>query len=215
MPEFLFLRNLTCLIFRTLFRYAPFMAQKLQIQPFSELLAGCLRQHRRSQEELYRQFYGYAMSICLRYTQTQDEAGEVLNDGFLKVFTKLNQYDSTQPFKPWLRRILINTATDYYRQALPHYYQKDLEAAEQEKSQEADALSMMNYAYLLTLVKQLSPAYQAVFNLYVIDGYNHDEIANQLGISVGTSKSNLARARENLRQLLRKKTNDEYGRLAR
>ena len=190
------------------------MAQMPQIQLLSDLLAGCLRQHRPSQELLYRQFYSYAMSICLRYTQTQEEAVEVLNDGFLKVFLKLNQYDAGQPFKPWLRRILINTATDYYRQALPHYYQKDLDVAEHEKSHEADALSTMNYAYLLTLIKQLSPAYQVVFNLYAIDGFSHEEIAKQLGISVGTSKSNLARARENLRQLI-KKTNDEYGRVAR
>jgi len=191
------------------------MAQTPQILPLSDLLAGCLRHHRRSQEVLYRQFYGYAMGICLRYTQTPEEAVEVLNDGFLKVFTKLNQYDPMQPFKPWLRRILINTATDYYRQAAPHYYQKDIEAAGHEKSQEADVLSTMEYEYLLTLVKQLTPAYRIVFNLYAIDGFSHDEIATQLGISVGTSKSNLARARENLRQMLQKKTNDEYGRLAR
>ncbi|WP_375443665.1 RNA polymerase sigma factor [uncultured Fibrella sp.] len=191
------------------------MAQTPQILPLSDLLAGCLRQHRRSQEVLYRQFYGYAMGVCLRYTQTREEAVEVLNDGFLKVFTKLNQYDPMQPFKPWLRRILINTATDYYRQAVPHYYQKDLAAAEQEMSLEADGLSNLEYEYLLTLVKRLTPAYRIVFNLYAIDGYSHDEIATQLGISVGTSKSNLARARENLRQMLQKKTNDEYGRVAR
>ncbi len=191
------------------------MAQPPQILPLSDLLAGCLRQHRRSQEVLYRQFYGYAMGICLRYTQTREEAVEVLNDGFLKVFTKLNQYDPMQPFKPWLRRILINTATDYYRQAAPHYYQKDLQAAEQVSSQEADVLSHLECDYLLTLVKQLTPAYQMVFNLYAIDGYSHEEIAGQLGISVGTSKSNLARARENLRQMLLKKTNDKYGRVAR
>ena len=190
------------------------MAQTPQILPLSDLVDGCLRQHRRSQEALYRQFYSYAMSICLRYTQTREEAVEVLNDSFLKVFTKISQYDTGQPFKPWLRRILINTATDYYRQALPHYYQKDLQAAEQEKSREVDVLSTIDYEYLLTVVQKLSPAYRVVFNLYAIDGFNHEEIATQLGISVGTSKSNLARARENLRQLLQKKTNDEYGRVA-
>jgi RNA polymerase sigma factor (sigma-70 family) len=155
------------------------------------------------------------MSVCLRYTQTREEAVEVLNDGFLKVFTKLNQYDLGQPFKPWLRRILINTATDYYRQALPHYYQNDLAAAEHIGTGEADALSGLSHEYLLSVVQQLSPAYRLVFNLYAIDGYSHDEIAGQLGISVGASKSNLARARENLRLMLQKKTTDDYGRVAR
>jgi RNA polymerase sigma factor (sigma-70 family) len=191
------------------------MAQSPQIQPLPDLLAGCLRQNRRSQELLYRQFYGYAMSICLRYTQTREEAVEVLNDGFLKVFTKLYRYDLGQPFKPWLRRILINTATDYYRQALPHYYQNDLAAAEHIGTGEADALSGLSHEYLLTVVQRLSPAYRLVFNLYAIDGYSHDEIASQLGISVGASKSNLARARENLRLMLQKKTTDDYGRVAR
>ncbi len=191
------------------------MAQPPQILPLTDLLAGCLRQQRRSQEELYRQFYGYAMSICLRYTQTREEAVEVLNDGFLKVFTKLNQYDLSKPFKPWLRRIMINTATDYYRQAVPHYYQSDLMAAEQVSSHEADVLSSLGHDYLLSLVQRLTPAYRMVFNLFAIDGYSHDEIAAKLGISVGTSKSNLTRARENLRLMLPKKTNDEYGRVAR
>lgn len=191
------------------------MANPPSIQALPDLLAGCLRHNRRSQEMLYRQFYGYAMSVCLRYTQTREEAVEVLNDGFLKVFTKLHQYDPAQPFKPWLRRILINTATDYYRQAAPHYYQNDLHAAEHLTSQEADALSGLGHEYLLSLVQQLTPAYRMVFNLYAIDGYSHDEIATQLGISVGSSKSNLARARENLRLLLQKKTSDEYGRVAR
>lgn len=191
------------------------MATPPNIQPLPELLAGCLRQQRRSQELLYRQYHGYAMSICLRYTQTREEAVEVLNDGFLKVFTKLHQFDPAQPFRPWLRRILINTATDYYRQAAPHYYQSDLVVAENISSREADALSGLSHEYLLSLVQLLTPAYRTVFNLYAIDGYSHDEIAAQLGISVGSSKSNLARARENLRLLLQKKTNDEYGRVAR
>ena len=180
-----------------------------------DLLAGCLRQNRRSQELLYRQFYGYAMSICLRYTQTREEAVEVLNDGFLKVFTRLNQYNSEQPFKPWLRRILINTATDHYRQRVQYPGQHDLMAAEQVSSGDADAISSLSHDYLLSLVQTLTPAYRLAFNLYAIDGYSHDEIAGQLGISVGASKSNLARAREKLRLLLQKKPNDEYARVAR
>jgi len=183
------------------------------IPALPELLAGCLRNNRRSQELLYRQFYGYAMSICLRYAPTREGALEVLNDGFLKVFTRLEQYEQTQPFKGWLRRILINTAVDHYRQEVRHFYHEDVEQADQTVvAESADAYSQLAYEELMGLIQRLSPAYRLVFNLYVIDGFTHDEIASQLGISVGASKSNLARARENLRQLLKQLNYDEYAR---
>jgi RNA polymerase sigma factor (sigma-70 family) len=183
------------------------------IPALPELLAGCLRNHRRSQELLYRQFYGYAMSICLRYAPTREGALEVLNDGFLKVFTRLDQYEPTQPFKGWLRRILINTAVDHYRQEVRHFYHEDVEQADQIAVRDSsDAYSQLAHEELMSLIQRLSPAYRLVFNLYVIDGFTHDEIAAQLGISAGASKSNLARARENLRQLLKHFNYDEYAR---
>jgi RNA polymerase sigma-70 factor (ECF subfamily) len=183
------------------------------IPALPELLAGCLRNHRRSQELLYRQFYGYAMSVCLRYAPTREGALEVLNDGFLKVFTRLDQYEPTQSFKGWLRRILINTAVDHYRQEVRHFYHEDVEQADQIAGTESiDAYSQLAHEELMRLIQRLSPAYRLVFNLYVIDGFSHDEIAAQLGTSVGASKSNLARARENLRQLLKQLNYDEYAR---
>lgn len=175
-------------------------------------MAGCLRNHRRSQELLYRQFYGYAMSVCLRYAPTRDEALEVLNDGFLKVFTRLEQYDSAQPFKGWLRRILINSAIDHYRQEVRHQHEDVDKVAQIAVSEAADAFSQLSHEELLGFVQRLSPAYRLVFNLYVMEGFTHEEIATQLGISVGASKSNLARARENLRQLLKHINYDEYAR---
>ncbi|GAB4007839.1 sigma-70 family RNA polymerase sigma factor [Spirosoma sp. KCTC 42546] len=188
------------------------MSNAPNIPALTDILAGCLRNHRQSQEMLYRQFYGYAMSVCLRYAPTRDGALEVLNDGFLKVFTRLDQYDSAQPFKGWLRRILINAAIDHYRQEVRHQHD-DVEKAEQVvASESADALSQLSYEELLGYVQRLSPAYRLVFNLYVMDGFTHEEIAGQLGISVGASKSNLARARENLRQLLKHINYDEYAR---
>ncbi len=170
---------------------------------FEALLEGCRNGNRRSQELLYKQFYGYAMSICLRYTRTRDEAIEVLNDGFMKVFTKTEKYDPEKSFKGWVRRIMINTALDYYRQNLKHYFHEDVSVAENAPENET-ILSKLAHEELILLVQRLSPAYQMVFNLFVIDGYSHEEIAEQLTISVGTSKSNLARARENLRNMLKK-----------
>ncbi|GAB3577028.1 sigma-70 family RNA polymerase sigma factor [Spirosoma luteolum] len=192
------------------------MANAPERSALPDLLAGCLRNHRQSQELLYRQFYGFAMSVCLRYAPTRESALEVLNDGFLKVFTRLDQYDPAQPFKAWLRRILINTAVDHYRQELRHFYHDSVEQAGQASvATGADAYSQLAYDELLKLVQMLSPAYRLVFNLYVMDGFAHDEIAEKLGISVGASKSNLARARENLRVLLKQQNYDEYARVNR
>jgi RNA polymerase sigma-70 factor (ECF subfamily) len=189
------------------------MANAPNMTPLPDLLAGCLRNQRQSQELLYKQFYGYAMSVCLRYAPTRESALEVLNDGFLKVFTRLDQYDATQPFKAWLRRIMINSAVDHYRQEVRHYNQDSLEQAEQLSAPDTvDAYSQLAHEDLLMLIQRLSPAYRLVFNLYVMDGFTHEEIAGQLGISTGASKSNLARARENLRQLLKQINQDEYAR---
>jgi len=136
-----------------------------------------------------------------------------LNDGFLKVFTRLDQYDITQPFKGWLRRILINAALDHYRQEVRHHHFDDVEQAGQSiVSESADANSQLAHKELLVLIQQLSPAYRLVFNLYVMDGFTHEEIAAQLGISVGASKSNLARAREKLRLYVKHINYDEYAR---
>lgn len=189
------------------------MANAPNTPALPDLLAGCLRNHRQSQELLYRQFYGYAMSVCLRYAPTREGAVEVLNDGFLKVFTRLDQYDTTRPFKSWLRRILINAALDHYRQEVRHHHAEDVERVGQTvASESADAHSQLAHEELLGLIQQLSPAYRLVFNLYVMDGFTHDEIAAQLGISVGASKSNLARAREKLRLYLKQLNYDEYAR---
>ncbi|WP_089321125.1 RNA polymerase sigma factor [Pontibacter ummariensis] len=173
------------------------------------LLSGCLKEDRNAQRKLYKLFYGYAMSICVRYSKDAEEAREVLNDGFLKVFTRLDQYDNRKPFKGWLRRIMINTALDNYRHNLKHYYLSDVED-NSPAAEDFGAEQQLGYDDLILLIRKLSPAYRAVFNLYAIDGYTHEEIAAMLHISVGTSKSNLAKARANLREALKKSRIDEH-----
>ena len=150
------------------------------------------------------------MSVCLRYAPGREGALEVMNDGFLKVFTRLDQYDPAQPFKGWLRRILINAAIDHYRQEVRHQHESTEPFENTVVAESADAFSQLAHEDLMGLIQRLSPAYRLVFNLYVMDGFTHEEIAGQLGISVGASKSNLARARENLRQLVKHLNNDEY-----
>ncbi|MEZ4903506.1 MAG: sigma-70 family RNA polymerase sigma factor [Spirosomataceae bacterium] len=187
------------------------------LKTLPEILEGCLHNDRKCQELLYKQFYGYALGVCLRYVPNEDEAVEVVNDGFLKIFQKMQLYDADKPFKVWLRRVIINTALDHYRQNLKYQQNEDISHSENTlaASESQSIYSQLAHEELIALIQQLSPAYRAVFNLYVIDGFTHEEIAQQLGISEGTSKSNLARARENLRNMLQKKGSDEYARFTR
>ena len=185
------------------------MPDALTTDRLQMLLEGCLRGDRKSQELLYKQFYGYAMSICMRYARGRDEALEILNDGFLKVFTRTAQYDSERSFKGWLRRIMINTALDYYRQQVKHYHHQDVEEA-QAAPVEATAIGDLSHEELIGMIARLTPAYRLVFNLYGIDGYTHEEIAQQLGISSGTSKSNLARARMHLKEMVQNSSKNAY-----
>lgn len=165
------------------------------------ILIGCKKQHRDSQKMLYEEFYAYGMSICLRYADTRDEAAEILNDGFLKIFNNIKQFDMGKPLKPWLRKIMINTAINHY-----HKKQRDIQAEQIEQakqSSEAESiLSGISYQEIISMLHKLPPAYRTVFNLYAIEGYKHEEIAKMLGITVGTSKSNLFKAKESLRTIL-------------
>ena len=179
-----------------------------------ELLDGCLERNRRSQELLYKQFYGYAMSVCLRYTKSKEEAKEILNDGFFKVFTKLESFDNSRSFKTWLSRIMINTALDHYRQEVRRDVFDNVDAAEHVSVDET-VINKLAHEELVALIQKLTPSYRIVFSLYVIDGYTHEEIADQLKISLGASKSNLSRAREKLREMLSKINIDNYDRVTR
>ncbi len=175
----------------------------------TELLLASVKGDRKSQEKLYRTFYSYAMAICLRYTKNKDEAMEICNDGFLKVFLKGEQFDSKYPFKAWLKRIMVNTAIDFNRKNQKHSNHEDIETAYNVSSNYESAIDKLGYEQLLKLVANLNPAYRDVFNLFAIDGYTHDEISVMLNIPVGTSKSKLSRARESLRQML-SQINPEY-----
>lgn len=149
-------------------------------------------------------FYAYGMSITLRYADHREEAAEILNDSFMKVFSNINKYDINRPFKPWFRRIVVNTSINHYHSNEKQRQEVDLESAEQNLSREQEILSGMSYDEIIEMVQQLTPAYRTVFNLYVIEGFKHKEIADMLGIAVGTSKSNLAKAKKNLQSIVEK-----------
>jgi RNA polymerase sigma factor (sigma-70 family) len=177
----------------------------------TDLIDGCLRGDRETQKTLYQYFYGYAMSVCMRYSRSREESREILNDGFMKVFTRIGLRDAKSSFKAWLRKIMINSAIDHYRKNSKHY--KIEEAGEfiaRIPAHQGDATDHMAHEEIIGMIQQLTPAYRAVFNLHVIDGYTHEEIASQLDITVGTSKSNLFKAREHLKAAFQKNNIKRY-----
>lgn len=165
------------------------------------LIQGCKRNDRDSQRLLYQHYYSYALSICIRYSRTRSEAMEAVNDGFMKVFRKIDQYHSDSSFKGWLRKTMIRASIDQYRKEIKYQKHDPVEAAYTAFTL-PQANANLSHEELIGLVQRLSPAYRAVFNLYVVDGYTHEEIGKMLNIATGTSKSNLAKARENLRSML-------------
>jgi RNA polymerase sigma factor (sigma-70 family) len=166
-----------------------------------QLIHSCIEQDRKGQKMLYKAFYGFSMAICLRYTSDRDKAAEVLNQGFLKVFTHIERYDKSKPFKAWLGKIMINVSIDYYRANLKMAYSDDLETAEH-LSDGDYADKNLHYSDLLAMVQKLPYAYRTVFNLFAIDGYSHEEIGDMLNINIGTSKSNLHKARQKLKKMI-------------
>lgn len=165
-----------------------------------QILDACRRNDRRAQKELYKLFYSVSMGICLRFTNNREDAAQMLNEGFLKVFTNLSSYDPQYPFAAWLKRIMTNTAIDHYRSTL-RFQTLALDTVEEVEVQLN--LESLNYQDLMDMIHSLSPAYRTVFLLFAVEGYTHEEIAETLGISVGTSKSNLFKARGKLIEMLK------------
>jgi len=174
-------------------------------------VGACALNSRESQKVIYCSFYGYAMAICDRYTNSQDDAVEILNDGFLKIFREIHNYapayaDVVSSFKGWLRKIMVYTAIDHFRKYQKHKMVTSLDdVVYQMVTVNEDALDKLTYDEIIRSVQHLSPGYRTVFNLFVIEGLSHEEIAAQLGITTGTSKSNLFKARLQLQKILLKK----------
>ncbi len=158
------------------------------------------------------------MGICMRYCNTHNDAMEVVNDGFIKIFRTLPQFEARHEnfeasLMGWMKSILINTSIDHFRKNKNGYLVGDVEEEHLEMTDVlATAINRMTYKEILEMVQQLSPGYRTVFNLHVIDGYKHEEIAQQLNISVGTSKSNLAKARANIQKMLKEANKNFYER---
>lgn len=165
------------------------------------LIRRCKRYDRSAQFELYRRFHRFGIGICLRYAKTEEDAQEMLNEAFFRIFTKIKQYDERYTFVAWARTIFIHTAIDQLRK---HKHDLDTEdfAEIHDKPISDEMIDWMNAEEVAFLVRQLPPQYKAVFNLYEVEGFDHNEIGKMLNISTGTSKSNLARARKKLKGIV-------------
>ncbi|HRD52717.1 MAG TPA: RNA polymerase sigma factor [Flavobacteriales bacterium] len=180
---------------------------------FSELVDGCLAGDRRAQQRVHEQFYGKMMAVCMRYTKNTDQAKDILQDGFIKVFRSMESFNRAGSFEGWIRRIIVNTAIDHFRRSKHSYLLlgeersiedfKDQDEEDTLADEAGDDLPDLKPADVINAMQKLTPAYRTVFNLYVFEEMTHKEIADALGINVGTSKSNLAKAKHNLKKLLR------------
>lgn len=165
-----------------------------------KIIKHCKKKDLKAQEELYRLFAGKLFAISLKYSRNYQEAEDNLQEAFITIFKKIHQYENKGSFEGWLKRITINTALQTYRK------QNVFRIVDENSIEEAEEVNLreeeISLDFLLKIIQELPDRYRMVFNLYVLDGYSHKEIAELLNISVGTSKSNLARARKNLKQKL-------------
>lgn len=166
-----------------------------------ELLQGCKEGNRIAQKCLYERYFGKMMGIAMRYTKHQEEAIEILNTAFLKIFTSLDKYEDNNNLAGWIAKIIFNTAIDHVRRHTKYRQVMNFEV-EHDAPVQNDSIDNLNTEDLFRLIQKLPAASRAVFNLYVIDGYKHKEIAEMLDITVGTSKWHLANARKELQELI-------------
>jgi RNA polymerase sigma factor (sigma-70 family) len=169
----------------------------------NEIIDGCRRNDRASQSRLHALFYSYAMTVARAYAGSNLAAEEVVNDAFFKVFSKIDSFSAENGagFRPWFRRILINTSIDKFRSTVSKPKMGEL-FDYQSADTDAGLLEKMTFDQIMSMLDKLPPGYRTVFNLFVGEGYTHEEVAETLQISVGASKSNLSRARQHVRRLL-------------
>jgi RNA polymerase sigma factor (sigma-70 family) len=176
-----------------------------------QLVSGCLKGDAVAQKKLYQQFSRRMMSICMRYANDREQAQDMLQDGFVKVFQKMDHYRADGPLGGWIARTMVNTALDHIRRNKMYDHSLDLAEAEHLHHADETVLAGMSADELMALIQALPPGYRTVFNLFVIEGYAHKEIADMLGVSENTSKSQFMKARAYLRKLLPKEAAATYG----
>lgn len=167
----------------------------------TNLISGCVLKSRKDQERLYKKYYGYVMAIGMAYCKNKDVAREVVDDAFIKIFDSIDSFDRNQSFKGWVRRITINCAIDEFRRNKKHLYHLDISECPLDLPA-VDLLDQLNIDDIHNLLGELPEILRTVFNLYEIEGYNHKEISEFMGIGESSSRTYLARAKERLRSMV-------------
>lgn len=175
-----------------------------------DLIQDCKSGSRKAQELLYKQFAAKMMAVCMRYAVDKMEAEDMLQNGFIKVFQKIDDYRGDGSFEGWVRRIMVHSSIEYYRKHHKMMQVVELDDHTPEQSVNPAATANLSAKDLLGLIQQLSPGYKMVFNLYAIEGYSHKEIGEIMGISEGASKSQLSRARAILKEQVLKMEGKKY-----
>lgn len=174
----------------------------------SDLIKGSIAGDRRMQEELYRRFAPKMYAVCLRYANNTNDAQDLLQEGFIKVYKNLHRFRAEGSFEGWVRRVFVNTSIEHFRKKSAQL--SSVSEREENTIEDSDitALDSLAEKDIINIVQELSPGYRTVFNLYVVEGYSHKEIGELLGISEGTSKSQLARAKSILQKKITQYLND-------
>lgn len=166
------------------------------------IIEGCKRGDRKAQTTLYHRYKALLFGVCLRYAADQSEAEDLLQDSFIKIYRDLYQYRPTGPLRAWLRKVTVNVALQHIRRKKRLFPMVEIGEVSDQIDRTEDIFSSFRASALLQLIQKLPPGYRAVFNLYVVEGYSHKEIAEKLGINIATSKSQLSRAKHLLRKML-------------
>jgi RNA polymerase sigma factor (sigma-70 family) len=185
-----------------------YLKHSILVEQTEELIRGCIKRERFYQNRLYTLYAPKMFVVCIRYSKNREEAEETLQEGFIKVFEFIHQFKGAGSFEGWIRKIMVNCALQKYR-SKPHLHPViDIENTNTDQYISEDILSQLDTKELLKMVQQLPPSYRMVFNLFAFEGYKHREIAELLGISEGTSKSNLSDARAILQKAVTKSLNE-------
>lgn len=185
---------------------------RLGLEITDKIIKGCIKGNRNDQKLLYQAYAKKMFSVCLRYARDYTEAEDMLQDGFIKVYENVKSFRFKGSFEGWVRRIMVNTALEKLRKQNLMYPVSDVYEYAEDASYD-DVIDTISAKDLIKLIQELSPKYRVVFNLYAIEGYSHQDISEKLGISVGTSKSNLSRARQILQDRIKKLYNAEPNKL--
>jgi RNA polymerase sigma-70 factor (ECF subfamily) len=164
-------------------------------------IQACIDKESWALQKLYEEFYPIMYPTCLRYANTEEDALDILHDGFIKVFNNIEKYQVGTSLGAWIKRIIINTSIDYYRKESKRRT-TDIEMVVDVAQSGPDVISQISAEELLNALQHLTPSYRSVFNLYVIEGYSHRELAEKLGITESTSRSNLVKARTKLKEII-------------